>query len=122
MTTPHQRTGNRGEQLAIVYLRERDYNILATNWHCPRGEIDIIAQNGPTIVFVEVRTRRTTSTASAFASITLSKQQKLTQTAHLYLHEHNIDDQTPWRIDVIAIALPTGKKPVIDHVEDALGW
>lgn len=122
MTTPHQRTGNRGEQLAIAYLRERDYNILATNWHCPRGEIDIIAQNGTTIVFVEVRTRRTPSTASAFASITTNKQQKLAQAAHLYLHENDIDSHTPWRIDVVAIALPTGKQPIIDHVEDALGW
>ncbi len=119
--TQQQSTGEYGETLASQYLIQHGYTILSRNWHCQFGEIDIVAENNETVVFVEVRTRRAQSTESAFASITVAKREKLIKSATLYLHEHNRDNSS-WRIDMIAIALPSGKQAIIDHVEDALDW
>ena len=121
MTTT-QRIGNIGEQLAAHHLTQHGYTILATNWHCQYGEIDIIARaEDATIVFVEVRTRRTTTTQSAFASITPTKQAKLVKSVQNYLNTHDLDDAA-WRVDVIGVALPYKQRAVIDHVQDALNW
>jgi putative endonuclease len=122
MTQTRKNTGKRGEALAAGFLRQRAYHILDTNWRTNSGEIDIIAQKDKTLVFVEVRTRRATSTETAFASITPAKRAKLIKSAYAYLNTHSISDDTPWRIDVIAVALWHGQPPQIEHVEDALGW
>ncbi|MEL6269108.1 MAG: YraN family protein, partial [Chloroflexota bacterium] len=107
--------------LAAEFLRQKNWEIMMTNWRCPTGEIDIIARDGDMMVFVEVRTRRTATVDAAFASITPAKRQKLTAAAYAYLDAHAPDDAL-WRIDVIGVALPSGKKPVIQHAEDALDW
>jgi len=122
MSNSRQRTGDYGERLAAEYLRQQHYRIVDTKWRCAYGEIDIVAQKSETLVFVEVRTRRSRLTSVAFASVTPAKQEKLVRAVHTYLHEHKLDEQTLWRIDVIAIALVPGRKPQIDHAEDALGW
>ncbi len=116
-----QQTGKYGEQLAAQYLESQGYTILATNWRCKQGEIDIIAQLNERLVFVEVRTRHATSTETAFASVDKNKQDKMQHTALTYLVEHELED-SPWRIDVIAIALHHYGTPLIEHAEDALGW
>lgn len=118
--TTKQDTGQRGERLARTYLEERDYTIVATNWHCSHGEIDIVARTGGTWVFVEVRTRRAVTTAAALESIGSSKQRRMIAAAQLYLAEHHLD--VNWRMDVIAVALPSSGLPVVEHYEDALGW
>lgn len=120
--TQRQKTGSHGEHLAQQFLIERGYTLLDTNWHGPRGELDIIAQQDDTLVFVEVRTRRTANTEAAFASITPKKRASLIALAHAYLDAHDHPDSIPWRIDVIGVALPPGRRPQIDHIEDALGW
>ena len=119
--TQQAKTGSHGEQLAVEYLTEHGFTIVATNWHCQYGEIDIVARDGDTTVFVEVRTRRSSTSEAAFASITPAKQARMVAAAQMYLQEHNQED-TAWRIDVIGIALFHGSKPVIDHIRDALGW
>lgn len=111
-------TGKQGEQLAAQFLRESGYEVIATNWHCARGEIDIVARKTDTLVFVEVKTRRGRLTEAAFASMTPHKRERLIASAYAYLDEHAVDGA--WRIDVIAVAL--SRQPVIEHVEDALGW
>ena len=114
-------TGNYGEKLAADYLRQKGYDILATNWHCQRGEIDIVARKDDMLVFVEVKTRRKSSTEAAFANITAKKRERLIATVYTYLDEHADGDKEPiWRIDAIGVAL--SRPPVIDHVEDALDW
>ncbi len=115
--------GQRGETLAANYLRAQGYTILEVNWRCaqPKGELDIIARDGATLVFVEVRTRHSPTTETAFASITMRKQQKLIRTVELYLQTNNLTDHA-WRIDVVAVALPRAGQPIIEHVEDALDW
>lgn len=117
-----QRTGQRGEQLAIDYLRRHGYTIVATNWHCSAGEIDIIAQCEDTLVFVEVRSRHSETTESAFASITPRKQERLVNSIYTYLDSHDLPSDTLWRVDVIAVALRRSGSPLVEHVENALGW
>ena len=114
-------TGQQGETLAAAHLQQRGYDIVGVNWRCTRGEIDIIAKSGEMLVFVEVRTRHADSSAAAFESINVRKQNRMQNAVHLYLAEHNLEDAA-WRIDVIAVALPRNGKPMIEQVEDALDW
>ena len=116
-----QQTGERGEQLAAQYLKSQGYDILATNWRCNRGEIDIVACLNETLAFVEVRTRHAPTTEAAFASVGKNKQEKMQNAALTYLAKHDLEDSL-WRIDVIAVALRRHDAPLIEHVEDALGW
>lgn len=117
-----QTTGNYGEALARAFLAERGYLHLESNWHCSHGEIDIITQDQNTLVFVEVRTRHSTTTESAFASITPRKREKIIASAHLYLETHQYPHDTDWRIDIIAVSLTPSRKEIVEHIEDALNW
>ncbi|MGJ3237815.1 MAG: YraN family protein [Anaerolineae bacterium] len=111
-----------GEALAVQYLRDAEYDILAQNWHCPYGEVDIVACYDQTIwVFCEVKTRRGTTTQQALTAITDRKRQRLIATAHAYLSAHMLE-QVSWRIDAIAVVLHHNQPPSIEHVEDALDW
>lgn len=118
-----QQLGKQGEALAADYLEREGYVIQNRNWHCKRGEIDIVAydDNTETWVFCEVKTRRSNSTDKAFASITPQKQKKLITAVQIYLHAHDLDD-VMWRIDAIGVAMRTHQPPMINHVEDALAW
>lgn len=115
-------TGQRGEQIAAQHLKRKGYHIRATNWRWARGEIDIVASYNQTLIFVEVRTRHARTTESAFASLTPTKQQRMVESAYAYLSTHDLPDETPWRVDVVAVALRRGYRPTVNHVEDALGW
>ncbi len=114
-----QHTGRRGEALARRYLRQRGYDILATNWHCALGELDIVARLAGTCVFVEVRTRRSADPQDALASITPRKRERLLAAVWAWLEQHEAMEAN-WRIDVIAVT--PGAKPDVVHVEDALDW
>lgn len=121
---PHkkrQTLGNLGEALAVHHLEQHGYTILARNWHCPHGEIDIIAQIHSCVVFVEVRTRRAATTEPAFESISPAKRRRMVASAALY-HSQVATHFPCWRIDMIAIAMPSSGVPIIQHVEDALDW
>ena len=113
--------GAYGERLAVTFLQHEGYAIVETNWHCEHGELDIVAQRGETLVFVEVRTRHSSSTDLAFMSVDARKQEKLVNLAQVYLAMHDREDAV-WRIDVIGIAVPRKGQPIIEHVEDALDW
>ena len=120
-TSPTQPFGQRGEHLAAEYLKHQGYTILTTNWRCKYGEIDIIAREANTLVFVEVRTRHADTTEAAFESITPRKRGRMTASAQTYIALHNLD-ALDWRVDIIGIAIPRTGAPVIEHAEDALGW
>lgn len=122
MSQSTQETGQQGERIAQHHLEQYGYTIITTNWRCQFGEVDIVAANGETLVFVEVRTRRSTSSEDALASITPKKRDRMVKAAYAYLTAHDLPQDTLWRIDVIAVALRSRQQPVIDHVEDALGW
>lgn len=126
MSNPAQELGKWGEKLAADFLIKLGYAIIARNVRTPYGEIDLIAQqpdesnpDGTTIVFVEVKTRRSQSYGFPEESITASKQEHLISAALHYLQEHPEFDQD-WRIDVIAIERYENLDPIIHHFENAL--
>src|ERR1700733_3252528 len=103
--------GGRGENVAAGYLRQQGFKIIARNFRCELGEIDIIARDGKTLVFVEVKTR-TYDDPQPEEQVNLAKQQTLTRVAHVYLSRYGIP-QPPARFDVVAIVWPTGQNPII---------
>jgi putative endonuclease len=96
--------GQLGEDAAADYLQRQGYLILARNWRCSAGEIDVVAQDGQTVVFVEVRARRGDRFGTPEESITPEKQARLLEVAQTYLQEACLVDQD-WRIDVVAIEM-----------------
>jgi putative endonuclease len=113
--------GQSGESIATDYLTGRGYTIIEVNWRCRHGEIDIIARDASTIVFVEVRSRHSTSTETAFESITTRKRAKMIRAAQLYLAQNKLE-AAEWRIDAVAVAIPKTGDPLVEHVENALDW
>jgi len=108
MKGARKRLGQRGEDLAAAQLEERGYIVRERNWRCPAGEIDIVAEDGGCLVFVEVRTRRGRKYGTPEESVTPVKQAKLVEVAQTYLQEHGWDGD--WRIDVVAVEMTSGGK------------
>ncbi len=116
---PEKPLGRRGEEAAARYLRRRGYRILGRGQRWKGGELDIVALLGETIVFVEVRTRRSDVPTRPEESVDLNKQRRLTRLAVGYLKRHRLFDH-PARFDVIAVVWPDGRgRPEIRHVENA---
>jgi putative endonuclease len=118
--TERRETGNRGEKAARDYIRKRGYRIRETNYRCGRGEIDIIAEQGDCLVFIEVRTKTSLQFGSPEESITSIKQARLRRLAVRYLQQL---EKLPreWRIDVVAVELDgKGKTTRIDLIENAV--
>ena len=93
-----------GESFAAEHLKARGYQILAQNYRAIRGEIDLVAQDGKRIVFVEVKTRRSLKFGLPQAAVTKQKQRQISKLALAYLQAQNLLD-APCRFDVIAIHL-----------------
>lgn len=111
--------GELGEKKAAEYLKKQGYKIIETNYRCRAGEIDIIAQKGGYIAFVEVKSRKDASFAEAKEFVGYTKQQRIIKTAMLWLSVHDCELQP--RFDVIEL-YPTGSvfKPYrINHIENA---
>jgi putative endonuclease len=94
------------EQRAVALLREAGLRILACNFNTRGGEIDIIAREGETLVFVEVRARSNARFSGAAASVNWRKQRRLIHAAHLYLKQYAEAANPPCRFDVIAFEPP----------------
>ena len=99
--------GTFGETWAVGYLTRLGYRILARNVRCGRGEIDIVARDGPELVFVEVKCRRTGRFGSPEESITRARYARLAAAVEEYLASRR-GDSTPHRIDVVAIEVGPG--------------
>lgn len=111
--------GRFGEDEAARYLRLRGYRILARNFRCRLGEIDIIARRGRCLVFVEVKQRRDARFAEAREFVTARKQARILAAAQLYLAQ--TDEELQPRFDVIEVYGEEGKRPRIVHLEGAFG-
>ena len=111
--------GNRGERRAAKFLRRKGYKILARQCTSRLGEIDLIALEGETIVFVEVKTRRSDSAGLPSEAVTPAKQKKLTSLALVYLKRHGLLEHRA-RFDVVTVLWPAeGKQPEIVHYQNA---
>ncbi|MDO1510996.1 MULTISPECIES: YraN family protein [unclassified Neisseria] len=95
-------SGAAGEDAALVFLQKQGCKLLARNWHCPYGEIDLIVKNGSMILFVEVKYRRHGSFGGAVYSITPSKLLKLQRSAEHYLQQNSLN-HVPCRLDAVLI-------------------
>lgn len=112
-----QGTGKAGEDAAVDYLTKKGYRILERNFRFERGEIDIVAEDGDVLVFVEVKARSTHQFGEPEDALTPRKQEYLRRTAEGYLFSHDIDDRE-CRFDVIAIDIH-GARMEIRHLEEA---
>jgi len=109
--------GSKGESIAARFLSEKGYAIIAYNYKTRIGEIDIIAKDGETIVFVEVKTREDDAFAAPFESVNAAKRQKMKNVASLYLQKQS--KEFPARFDVISITCRQNGKRSIHHIMDA---
>ncbi len=111
--------GMRGEAAASQMMAEKGFRIVAVNWRCAYGEIDLIVSDGKYLVFCEVKTRTEGSIGTPREAVGSSKRKKLTETALCYLSEHPSELQP--RFDVIEVTLSDGNGAVrsIEHLENA---
>jgi putative endonuclease len=111
--------GNRSERAAARHLRRQGYRILAQNYTCPLGELDIVALDGNCIVFVEVRSTGNDDPERPALSVDNIKQTRLTALALAFLKQKRLLDR-PTRFDVLAMSWPAGQRePRIVHYKQA---
>ena len=120
MTDDRRRCGAEGEAIAAAFLRARGYTILERNFRCRVGELDLIAlAPDATVVFCEIRTRRSHQQGTALESVTPVKQHRVAHVAEHYVSRHRLHAHAI-RFDVVAIEI-AGSAVRIEHVPDAFG-
>jgi putative endonuclease len=108
--------GRAGESLAVAHLRQQGYLIIERNWRCAQGEIDIVARDGATTVFVEVKTRSSVNYGHPFEALSLVKLSRLRRLAGAWCEAHPAV-HGDIRIDAIAVISPSYEPPTIEHLE-----
>ena len=122
-----KKLGDFGEQATAAHLTKQGYRLVARKWRHPGGgaggpggELDLVMRDGPTLVFVEVRTRRGGAMGSAEESVGRAKQQRLIALAYAYL-EANATPAEAWRIDVVALDIDrAGRIARLSHIRNAV--
>jgi len=117
--------GQLGENYAAQMLQEKGLEIVARNWRCASGELDLVARDGSVIVFVEVRTRTIASSSQAYTqrygsvleAITPQKRVQVKRLAEIYLYQHRLTEQSV-RFDVVLVE-KTGEQMTATHIEHA---
>ncbi len=111
--------GQRGEAAAERFLKKHGYIIVARGQRDRLGEIDLVAVDGRTVVFVEIKTRQSVAKGHPSEAVHEEKQRRLTRLALAYLRRHDLLEN-PARFDVISIVWPEGeRKPLIEHYKNA---
>ncbi len=120
MTRARLALGRRGEALAAERLGGLGYELIDRNYRCPAGELDLVARQADTWVFVEVRTRRGQALGTPEASVTPRKRRHLIAAAQTYLQERGLT-AVAWRIDFVAVEFtPRGELVRVDVIENAV--
>jgi putative endonuclease len=118
--------GRRGERLARRRLRRSGLKILATNYRCPVGEVDLIALDASTrkaiaaetLVFVEVKTRTSDTYTAPAGAVDAEKRRRIRRIADYYLASRDTSGYAV-RFDIVSIVIPDGEKPRVTHIPDA---
>jgi putative endonuclease len=110
--------GDRGEQLAAGFLADRGWVILHRNYRIGHREIDLVARRNEVVAFVEVKTRGGLGYGHPLEAITRKKRREIQQVAAAWIEAHGSPNDV-YRFDAVAILLPVGGAPLIEHVEDA---
>jgi putative endonuclease len=111
--------GRSGEDAAVVYLEKNGCRVMARGFRALRGEIDIVARDGDTIVFIEVKTRTGAGFGPPEEAVTASKQGRIRRMAQVFLMKSHIGPDTPCRFDVISLGPGRGGDSEIRQVKDA---
>ena len=119
MTFKKKELGAKGEEVAVSYLKSRGYRIVERNYRIRFGEIDIIAEQGDDLVFIEVKTRSGTLFGSPFESVTKQKQKQLSKVALEYINKQGFHNR-PARFDVVGIELQKGSETFQDAAVELL--
>jgi putative endonuclease len=116
----NRQLGSRGEAIAVRHLESKGYRIRDRNWHADHGELDLVAQDGDTVVVVEVKTRSGRTFGLPEEALTPRKQRHLLRTAWTYLERSGLLESN-WRIDLIAIEVsPGGAIERVDHYKNVV--
>lgn len=110
--------GQSGEEAALEYFRRRKYEILRRGFRFQRGEIDIIARDRETLVFIEVKTRQRWEHGRPEESVTPAKQRRIRRVAEAYLALNNLPD-IPCRFDILSLYFRENEGYAIHHIRDA---
>jgi putative endonuclease len=112
-------TARRGEDAAAAYLERIGMTIEARNWRSPAGEIDIVARDEGTIVFVEVKTRKSERAGTADEAVSPAKQRRVARLSEAYLRSEGVADDVPCRFDVVAIRVLAPDRALLRHHRSA---
>lgn len=115
---PRLLLGRRGERAAARYLKRRQHRILARNYRCSAGEIDLISADRDTIVFVEVKTRSSDQAQEPNEALRPGQRRRIEHAAKCFLMERSAQNR-PCRFDVVTVLLRDGGSPRVEHFEDA---
>lgn len=110
-------SGKTGESEAAKYLRKNGYQILERNYRKTYGEIDIIAQKGENVAFVEVKTRKNNAYGTPAEFVTVQKQKKIIKAAYTYIQEHELDAE--FTFDIVEVYFDGKKINEINHIINA---
>jgi putative endonuclease len=108
--------GNKGEEMAASFLRKKGYRVLKRNYSVPTGEIDIVARDGGTLVFVEVKTRTGERFGAPAEAVGPRKRRRMRSAALHYMA--GLRDEPPARFDIVSVLLGEGRQEV-EHIVDA---
>jgi len=112
----HNLVGQKGESLALNYLRKKGYEILEVNWRYQRAEIDIIAEHNNQLIVVEVKTRTSEVFENPKEAVTIGKQKNIVKAADAFIQERDIDLEC--RFDIVSVLI-LNNETSIEHIEDA---
>jgi putative endonuclease len=112
------RSGVAGESLACRHLQGKGFEILARNFRCRSGEVDVVARHGEATVFVEVKERHGASHGAGCDAVTYGKRRRIVRAARLYAAAHGLEE-SPLRFDVVSIDWTAEGRPLVRHDEGA---
>lgn len=120
----HLATGIEGEDAAFFYLRRKGYTVVARRWSSgfQRGDLDLIAWQGPLLCFIEVKTRTAHDIAAAEVAVDSQKRSTLRKLARHYVRQLPAKASPPVRFDILSVYLVSGKEKEFVHFEGAFGW
>lgn len=116
MSHAHQIRGARGEDLAEYHLESVGAIVVDRNWHCRDGEIDLVARDGDTLVFCEVKLRTGRGFGDPLEAVTAAKVARLRRLAARWLSQHPDHRAPAIRLDAIGVYAPPGRTPQVHHV------
>ena len=112
--------GRRGEKLATEYLQDRGLKILARNWRCPEGELDIVATDGDsTVIFCEVKTRSGTGFGTPVEAVTRGKRRRIRRLSYIWITSQPLNYWKTRQFDVIGVLIRPGAAPELRHIRSA---